>query len=342
MENSIKYRNIGSSQIRVSAIGAGARVWGVEPFGWGKEYTKDDLFATYTALLDAGVNYFDTSESYGKGLSEELLGEFRRRDGREIVISTKFTPFKPYDPEPNFSPKAVMPVLEGSLKRLGVSMVDLYQIHYAPARYRLNGYLDALAETVKSGKAKAIGVSNFSTDLLRYSYDYLVKKYDIKLASNQVGYSLLNRLPETNGMLNICNELNMSLIAILPLAEGVLAGKYRPGGAKPSKMVSIMLRAIQILEHHVPPSKYFTTPLSLQPDKLEPLFVVMEEIAAAHNATISQVALNWLLASNPLVIPIPGVKNVAQASSNAAALSWSLSVEEFELLCETEASCANA
>jgi len=342
MENNIEYRNIGSSKIRVPAIGVGTRTWGVEQLGWGKEYTNDDLFAAYTTLLDAGVNYFDTSESYGKGISEELLGEFYRRDGRPIIISTKFTPFKPYDPEPNFSPKAVMPVLEGSLKRLGVNSIDLYQIHYAPARCRVNGYLDALAETVKSGKAKSIGVSNFNADLLRYSYDYLVKKHNIELASNQVGYSLLNRLPETNGMLNICEELNISLIAILPLTEGVLSGKYRIGNARPPKMVSIMLRIVQILEHQVPPSKYFSTPFALRADKLEPLFVVMEEIATARNATISQVALNWLVASNPLVIPIPGVKNVAQALSNAAALSWSLSVEEFELLCETEAICADA
>jgi len=337
MECNIERRRIGSSNIEVPAIGVGTRVWGTEQWGWGKEYTNDDLFAAYKTSLDAGLNYFDTSESYGKSMSEELLGEFHRRDGRPIVVSTKFTPFKLYDPEPNFSPKAVMPVLEDSLKRLGINAVDLYQIHYAPERYKLNSYLDALAETVKSGKAKAIGVSNFNADLLRYSYNYLVRRHNVELASNQVGYSLLNRMPETNGMLKVCEELNVSLIAILPLTEGVLTGKYRTGNQKPPKMVSMILRVIQILEKQVSPLKYFTTPLSLQPEKLEPLFVVMDEIAKVHNADISQVALNWLITSHPLVISIPGVKNSKQAANNAAALSWRLSAEEFELLSKTEA-----
>ena len=336
MEFQIEKRHIGSSNIEVSAIGAGTQVWGSEHWGWGEDFTNNDLFAAYKALLDAGLNYFDTSESYSKGMSEQLLGEFQRKDGRPIIVSTKFTPFKLYDPTPNFSPKAVMPVLEGSLKRLGISTVDLYQIHYAPARHKLDGYLDALAETVKSGKAKAIGVSNFNTKLLKYAYNYLVRHHNIMLASNQVGYSLLNRMPETNGMLETCKELNISLIAILPLSEGVLTGKYRPGNPAPPKMVSTILQVIQILEKQVSPLKFFTKPLSLQPDKLEPLFVVMDKIAKEHNASISQVALNWLVASSPLVIPIPGVKNAKQAASNAATLSWKLSAEEFKLLSEIE------
>ena len=336
MDYQVEHRQIGSSGIEVPALGVGTQTWGTKQWGWGNGYTDSDLFEAYSALLDDGVNYFDTSESYGKGMSEQLLGEFQRKDGRPIVVSTKYTPFKLYDPTPNHSPKDVMPTLEGSLKRLGIDTVDLYQIHYAVAQRKLDGYLDALAETVKSGKAKAIGVSNFNAKQLRYSYNYLVSHHNIKLASNQIGYSLLNRVPETNGMFELCKELNVSIIAILPLAEGVLTGKYRPGNPPPPRMVSMILRILQILEKQVSPLKFFSKPLSLQPDKLEPLFVAMDKIAKVHNASISQVALNWLVASNPLVIPIPGAKNAKQAASNAAALSWKLSAEEFKLLSEIE------
>ena len=332
----INHRALGSTDIMVPALGVGTQVWGVKQWGFEKGYTSDDLFMTYKSLLDAGLNYFDTSESYGKGMSEQLLGEFHRKDGRSIIVGTKFTPFKLYDPTPNFSPKSVMPTLEGSLSRLGLDVIDLYQIHYVPTKHRLDDYLDALAETVKSGKVKALGVSNFNVKLLRYSYNYLVQHHNIKLASNQVGYSLINRTPETNGMLETCKELNVSLIALLPLAEGVLTGKYRLGNSKPPRMVSMILRVLQILEKQVTLSKLFTKPLSLQPEKLEPLFVVMDEIAKTHDASISQVALNWLISSNPLVIPIPGAKNVKQAMSNAATLSWDLSTEEFERISQAE------
>ncbi|MBT2289165.1 aldo/keto reductase [Paenibacillus albidus] len=122
-----------------------------------------------------------------------------------------------------------MSTLDSSLKRLGMSEVDLYQLHYPVARHQLNRYLDAMAETVKSGKAKAVGVSNFNTELMKHAHDYFAK-HNIRMASNQIGYNLLYRFPETNGMLEACEELDVTLIAILPLAEGVLTGKYRVGG----------------------------------------------------------------------------------------------------------------
>ena len=335
--SSVEHRELGGSGIEVPALGVGTQAWGDTRWGFGNSYTRDDLFQAYQASIDAGMNYFDTSDSYGKGQSEEMLGEFYRKDGRPIIISTKFTPAKPYDPNTHFSPKAVMPTLERSLQRLGLKTIDLYQIHYPPARRKLDKFLDAMAETVKSGKAKAIGVSNFNVELLRYSHEYLARHHNIPLASNQIGYSLLDRHLETNGMLAACRELNVSIIAILPMAEGVLTGKYRGGEVKPSGTLSVMLRAAQMMQPQTPfRERFFAKPLGLQPDKLEPLFLAMEEVAKAHNATLAQVALNWLLASDPLVLPIPGAKNMKQASSNAATLKWKMSPEEFKRLAQTE------
>ena len=339
----IEYRQLGGSGIEVPALGVGTQAWGDKRWGFGESYESNDLFQAYQASIDAGLNYFDTSDSYGKGQSEELLGEFYRKDGRPIIISTKFTPAKPYDPNTHFSPKAVMPTLERSLQRLELETIDLYQIHYPPAQRKLDKFLDAMAESVKSGKAKGIGVSNFNVEQLRYSHEYLMRRHAIPLASNQISYSLLDRHIETNGMLAACSELNISVIAILPMAEGVLTGKYRGGKLEPSGTLSLMLRAAQMMQPQMPfRERFFTKPLGLQPDKLEPLFVAMEEVSQAHNATLAQAALNWLRASDPLILPIPGAKNMKQAASNAAALKWRMSQEEFDRLAQIEETLSRA
>ena len=163
----IEHRQLGGSGVEVPALGVGTQAWGDRRWGFDKSYTSEDLFQAYKASIDVGLNYFDTSDSYGNGHSEEMLGEFHRKDGRPIVISTKFTPAKPYDPNTHFSPQDVLPTLDRSLQRLGLKSMDLYQIHYPPARRRVDKFLDAMVEGVKSGKVNAIGVSNFNVQLLR-------------------------------------------------------------------------------------------------------------------------------------------------------------------------------
>lgn len=332
-------KQIGRSGLTVPLMGNGTQAWGDKRFGFGTAYNRDDLYAIYRMCLDVGLNFFDTSDTYGKGLSEELLGEFQEKDGRPVTIATKFTQSKPCDPNRNFSVKAVSTVLERSLKRLRVDAVDLYQVHYPPARRTLDKYLDAMAETVKSGKAKAIGVSNFNTDYLRYSHGYLDSVHGISLASNQVGFNLLHRQPETNGMLTACRELGVTILPILPLAEGVLTGKYRVGGQEYGGQGATLFRGASLFE---PGESFFkamrSKPYEMHREELEPLFEVMEEIGQVHNGTIAQVALNWLVASDPLVIPIPGAKSPAQVKSNAAALGWTMTTEEFMRLSQTETS----
>lgn len=333
----IEHRTLGAADITVPVLGIGTAAWGDRRYGYGTAYARDDLFAMYRACLAAGANFFDTSESYGGGLSEQFLGEFRRQDGRPIIVATKFTPAKIYDPSTRFSARSVMTTLDGSLKRLGLDAVDLYQLHYPPARRNLDSFLDALAETVKSGKARAIGVSNFDVDLLRYSHEYLARQH-VPLAANQIIYSLLNRHPEASGMLAACAELDIAVLAVIPLAEGVLTGQYRVGGKPYPTTVRIVLQLARL--HETGASfrrRVLAKPYTLRREKLEPLFDVMDKIADTHNATITQVALNWLIAASPRVIPIPGPQNARQAADNLAALSWQLTQEEFELLSRTEA-----
>jgi len=338
----IQMRQLGGSNVQVPAIGTGTLAWGFKTLGYGKSYSKEDLRKTYLAALDAGDNFFDTSDDYGGGESEKLIGEFHAQDGRPIKVATKFTPLTRNSPYfSKNTPKTLIETLDTSLRRMRIDQVDLLHIHLPPARHKLDGYLDALAETVKSGKARSVGVSNFSVDMMRYSFDRLSRQ-NVHLASNEVGYNLLRRYAETNGILKACKELDVALIAYLPLAEGILAGDFR-NGHKVSElgMYRWLFHFGEIdLFHDIDDprsvlSRLFS-PRYLQWKKIEPLLQTMEDIAKAHDASIAQVCLNWLLAQDQHVIVIPGAKADWQVQDNIAAMSWSLSPAEFDRIAKAE------
>jgi aryl-alcohol dehydrogenase-like predicted oxidoreductase len=188
------------------------------------------------------------------------------------------------------SPRHLLKALDGSLARLGVKTIDLYYIHFPIGD--LVALADAMIEAVKAGKVRSVGVSNFSAAQMRRVADRLARA-NIPLAANEVNYSLLARKPESNGVLEACRELGASLVAYFPLGRGSLAAAPDKGGR---------LAALQKL---------------------------LGSIAQAHRASPSQVALNWLLARDPCIIPIPGSTRAASVRQNAGALGWTLSAEEF-------------
>ncbi len=344
--NSLEYRALGKSEIDVTAMGIGTQAWGKESFGYGQKYRDEDLFNVFTASLNAGINFFDTSDSYAKGESERLLGKFIHKDGRPVMIASKFTKSKWYDPGNYSSPKEMLIAIDRSLENLGLKQLDLYQLHYPEPKSKINGYLDALAETVKSGRAKAIGVCNFSAERLRYAFEYLDKQ-NVSIVSNQIGYNLLFRHPEKNGLLSACDELNVTPIAILPLAEGILTGKYRIGGPDYPKNVQSIMKVMQMDIFGTGHSGFwlkslFKKPYELERKRLEPLFELMEKIAYGHDATIVQVALNWLLNSHPKLIYIPGAKNLKQVSDNLSSFKWKMTADEFYQISELERELWNA
>ena len=307
----VDQRHLGASGIAVSPLGVGVWSWGDKTFwGYGKDYTREDISLAYKACQDAGLNFFDTAEMYGRGESERILGECIREDGRPVVIASKFAPL------PNrFSARSLLKALDASLERLNVKTIDLYQIHWPYTFLSVDALMDALAEAVRAGKVRAVGVSNYGADLMMRAHDRLAR-HDIPLASNQVHYNLLHRKPEKNGALDVCRELNVALIAYSPLEQGLLTGKYRIVAGQGISVTG---------------QRRFTRSFrASQRRKIEPLLQTMEEIARAHDKTMGQVALNWLLLKDELIIPIPGAKNVRQATENAGALGWRLSREEFE------------
>lgn len=333
----IDQRKLGASELVVPALGIGIWSWGDKSvWGYGQSYTRDDITQAYRTSLDAGLNFFDTAEIYGSGESERILGACRREDGRPILIASKYAPMPM-----RISAKKLLSSLDTSLERLGVECIDLYQIHMPPPISRLNELLDALAEAVRAGRVRTVGVSNFSASMMRQAHARLAR-HGIPLASNQVRYSLLHRYPETNGVLDACRELDVALIAYSPLEQGVLTGKFRSGPVPmpfARRLLSSFARidpfgdtkgSVSTLQRLLSPAR------ATQHKRLEPLFVVLEEIAHAHEKTIAQVALNWLLVRDECIIPIPGAKNAKQASENAGALGWRLTDEEHARISQAE------
>jgi aryl-alcohol dehydrogenase-like predicted oxidoreductase len=308
----VDQRQLGATAISVPPLGVGVWSWGDKGFwGYGQDYTRSDITQAYKACLDAGLNFFDTAEMYGRGESERILGECMQEDGRPVIIASKFAPLPK-----RFSARSLLKALDASLERLNVKTIDLYQIHWPYSLLSIDALMDALAEAVHSGKVRTVGVSNYSANLMLRAHARLAR-YDIPLASNQVHYNLLHRKPEKNGVLDVCHELNMALIAYSPLEQGLLTGKYR-------------VVAGQAVIPATGPRRFTPAFRTKQRLKIEPLLKTMEAIARAHSKTIGQVALNWLLSKDENIIPIPGAKNVRQASENAGAIGWRLNSEEFE------------
>ncbi len=316
----IEQRKLGASELVVPALGIGTMSWGERMMGYGKTHTREDVTQAYRACLDAGLNFFDTAEGYGMGENERLLGACRSRDDRPAIIATKYAPASFFAPLPTrLSPRALLGALDRSLGRLGVEHIDLYQIHFPTSPGKVDALMDVLTEAVQTGRQAHARLA----------------RHGIALASNQVHYNLLHRYPETNGVLDACRELNVALIAYSPLEQGILTGKYRTTPqSKP-----LTLRLIEAISPRDPFGEMKGAPYGrrdLRPEKLEPLFVVLEEIAHAHEKTIPQVALNWLLTKDPCILPIPGAKNARQAHQNAGALGWRLTEEEHARISQAE------
>ncbi|XP_024968329.1 uncharacterized oxidoreductase At1g06690, chloroplastic isoform X4 [Cynara cardunculus var. scolymus] len=301
-----KLVKLGGSDLKLTKLGIGAWSWGDTSYWNNFEWDDRKMKAcknAFDASIDSGITWFDTAEVYGSRFSfgainsETLLGRFikerkKKHPEDEIAVATKFAAL-PW----RLGRQSVLSALKDSLSRLELDSVELYQLHW-PGIY---GNEDA----VEQGLVKAVGVSNYS-ERLRVAYKQL-KKRGIPLASNQVNYSLIYRIPEENGVKATCDELGISLIAYSPIAQGVLTGKYTPQNIPTGPRGNIYT------------SKFLT--------ELQPLINRIKEIGQNYDKTPTQVALNWLIAQDN-VIPIPGAKNAEQAKEFGGALGWRLTSDE--------------
>ena len=305
---------LGQSGVMLPRLGLGAWAWGDRiMWGYGREYGPTEVRGAFEASLAAGIAFIDTAEMYGGGNSERLLGTFMQeasrvafRNERRPIVATKFMPL-PW----RWRKNSLIQALRRSLGRLRLKQVDLYQIHWPFPPRAIETWVEALADTVDAGLARAVGVSNFSVDQMRRAHDVLSRR-GIPLASNQVEYSLLQRAPERSGLLAACRGLGVTLIAYSPIAKGLLSGKYTPRNPPPG----------------IRGWRYNAGRLKA----LQPLIEVLREVGQARGKTPAQVALNWTMCKGAL--PIPGAKNAQQAEENAGALGWRLSDEEVARLDE--------
>lgn len=302
---------LGKTGIRISPLGLGTWQWGdFMVWGYGKAYNDSDLHGAFHASLAAGINFLDTAEIYGRGRSERLLGEFLHAADlppapSPLIVASKFMPL-PW----RLTRRSLLGALRESLRRLRLERVDLYQMHWPFPPVPIEAWAEVLADAVEEGLTRAVGVSNYSPAQMLRAHQALSRR-GVPLASNQVEYNLLNRRAERSGLLKMCHDMGVTLIAYSPIAKGLLSGKYTPQNPPPG------------LRRRMTSGKRLA--------RMQSLIGLMREIGQAHGGkSPAQVALNWVMCKK--AVPIPGAKNERQARDNAGALGWRLGEAEVAAL----------
>jgi aryl-alcohol dehydrogenase-like predicted oxidoreductase len=302
-------RRLGQSGLLVSVVGLGCNNFG----GMKQSLDLEGARKVVHAALDAGVNFFDTSDSYGiNGGSEITLGEILGSNREEIVLATKFA--SPMNREKstryNGSRGYIMKAVEDSLRRLKTDYIDLYQYHFPDPHTPIEETLRALDDLVHQGKVRYIACSNLAPWQLVDAW-WTSKHHNLhSLLSTQAEYSLLERGAETT-LFPALERTGMSLLPYFPLASGLLTGKYRKGQAVPADSRMSM--------------SYFQSRLTEERlDTVEKLIAFAE----SRGHTILELAMSWL-ASNPLVSSvIAGATKPEQVTANARAVTWKLTADD--------------
>ena len=292
----MKYRNLGDSGISVSEICLGSWL----TYGVGVE--ADLARACLDRAFDEGINFIDTANAYGRGATEIFLGEaLKGRSRQSYVLATKLF-FPMSDTDKGLSQAQVMKQIDASLARLQTDYVDLYQCHRYDTETPIEETMAALSEVVRSGKARAIGFSEWSPQNIT---DAQAVPDSVKFVSSQPQYSLLWRRPEAK-VIPLCAANGISQIVWSPLAQGVLTGKYKPS-APPlsgSRATSDTMGGFI--------SRFLEPPVLEAVAKLSPL-------ADEAGCTLAQFALAWVLREPNVASAIVGASRPDQVSDNAKA-----------------------
>lgn len=292
----MRYRQLGDSGIEVSAICLGSWL----TYGVGVDDSAGR--ACLDAAFDAGINFIDTANIYGRGAAESFLGTaLKGRPRDSYVLATKLF-FPMSDEDKGLSAAQVAKQIDASLTRLGTDYVDLYQCHRYDPDTPLEETMAALSEVVKSGKARAIGFSEWAPDQIEAAL--ALAPPAVKFVSSQPQYSLLYRRPEARVIpISIANGIGQ--IVWSPLAQGVLSGKYPPGAALPQGS-----RATGEDAHFM--RQFLTDPVLEAVQRLRP-------VADRAECTMAQLAVAWVLAQPGITSAIVGASRPEQLRETAAA-----------------------
>lgn len=292
---------------KIPKIALGAWSWGTGVVGgdqvFGNNLGEEELKPIFNIAMKNNLNLWDTAAVYGMGASEDILGSFVKSANREeIIISTKFTPqiAEMYN-------NSVADMLDASMKRMNTDYIDIYWIHNPADIERWTLELIPLA---KSGKIRAIGISNHNLEEIKFAQSILAKE-GLKVSAVQNHFSLLNRSSEFGGILDYCKENNIIFFAYMVLEQGALSGKYNinhpfPAGSDRANVYNPIL------------------------SKIEELTNVMRDIAIKYNASVAQIAAAWAIGKGTL--PIIGVTKVLQVEEAIKISEIHLKEDEIKLL----------
>src|SRR5882762_8618956 len=303
----MKKRKLGKSNLEVSEIGLGAM--GMS-FSYGPPKDKQEMISLLRAAVELGITFFDTAEVYGPFLNEELIGEALAPFRSQVVIATKFgfdlsgSDNRPGAAGLNSKPEHIKQAVEGSLKRLKVEAIDLLYQHRVDPNVPIEEVAGAVKQLIQAGKVKHFGLSEAGVQTIRRAHAVQ------PVTALQSEYSLWWRKPE-HEIIPLLEELGIGMVPYSPLGKGFLTGKMDVGTKLGEKDFRSQLPRFQ-------------------PDamKANRAFVdLLHDMAAKKKATPAQVALAWILAQKPWMVPIPGTTKLSRLEENLGAVSVELTAE---------------
>jgi aryl-alcohol dehydrogenase-like predicted oxidoreductase len=304
MDTKIQKRKLGSSNLEVSAMGLGCM--GMS-FGYGTIADKNEMISLIHKAVESGVTFFDTAEVYGPFINEELVGEALSPFRGKVVIATKFGFDTTGASALDSRPEHIKQVAEASLKRLRAEVIDLFYQHRVDPTVPIEDVAGAVKDLISEGKVKYFGLSEAGVQIIRRAHAVQ------PVTALQSEYSLWWREPEAE-IIPTLEELGIGFVPFSPLGKGFLTGKMDQNTTFDSK-------------------DFRSTVPRLLPENLKAnlAFVdMLTRVALRENATPAQIALAWLLAQKPWIVPIPGTTKLHRLSENLGALNIHLSTDELQ------------
>lgn len=301
----MKRRKLGN--IEVSAIGMGCMGFS---HGYGAIPPKEESIRLIRKAYELGCTLFDTAEAYGPFVNEELVGEAVKPFRKNIILTTKFSPFKipgQEIPGEKLSRAGIRKALEDSMKRLQTDYVDLYYQHRVPEGSNVEDVAGWMGELVKEGKIRAWGQSQSSAEQIRRANSVA------RISAIQSEYSMMERMFEKD-VIPLCGELGIGFVPFSPLASGFLSGKYSKDAVYKGDDVRRVITRFK--KENVAAN--------------QPLLDLLNEFAESKSATPAQISLAWMLRKADFIVPIPGMRREERIVENLGAADVELADAEFE------------